>query len=278
VWEEPSAEAAAEETADEAGDEDGFGSFEEPKAKPATVPYTRLSKVIAERNSLRDELSEAELSLATINGKLAQLSKVEEAVAEKYRGNVDLLKYDATFMDIFEAQAKVDPTLAAAAAKVRAAMNGNPMTEKPVNAPAEQPAAPATDPAVQRILERDARNTIKSVLAEKGVKPVFAEAVARDVLANVDPTDLADVDEATVVELAKVYFQETGAVPAEYLVPKQGAASPKPATTGKARPATTPAAEAAAPGDDAPKFKSREEFDAARNKRFVALAREAFGE
>lgn len=255
-----------------------FGSFEKvDKTKQKTVPYSRFAKVVSGRNDARLALSEAEKSLAAVNAKLEALEGVTSVVSEKYRANPDLLKFDSEFMETFEQLAKTDPNLAKAAEAVKAAMNGvKPVQTDPKPTPEADEQPEVLAPAVAKIFVRDAKNTITSALSEHGVKPHFIEAVARDVIANVDAEDLADLTPAQAVEMAKIYFKDLGVGADEFLAPKKQQA-PKPETRGKTRPAAAPTG-AGDGGEEPPKFKTREEFDAARSKRFAALVRESFGQ
>jgi len=272
----PAAEPAA--LVEESADGTEYGTFEKADNKAATVPLARLSKVVSQRNVLRDNLSAAEQALARVEGQLSQYKELDGLVSAKYASNHDLLKFDSEFMETWDRLAKADPSLAQAAAKVKAAM-GNPALETTINtpaAPAEEQATP--NAAISKLLEREVKSVFKEALGPH-IKSHFVESVARDVLANVDLNALADLTKEQAVEMAKVYFTDTGTPPAEYLIPTQAAAAaPKPATKGSQG---VPAAAARTPGTEeptAPQFKSREEFDKARGKRFAAVAAELFGE
>jgi cell pole-organizing protein PopZ len=262
----------------ESVEDTSYGKFEQgekPKA-PAAVPYPRFSKVVAERNDLRGQMSAAEKALARVEGQLAEYKHLDDVVAEKYLAKPELLKFDATFMETFDKLASADPTLKAAAAKVKAAMGTTMTVEQTPATPAQEEAAPAENSAVTRLLEREVKNVMKEALAPH-IKGHFVEAVTRDVLANVGLDDLADITAEQAVELAKVYFEQTGTPPVEYMVVSEKAGSPKPAVKGSAAPARVSGAPTKTEAET-PKFKTREEFDKARAGRFAAVTAELFGE
>jgi len=258
-----------------------FGSFERAdKAKQQVVPYTRLAKVIHERNALRDNMSEAEKSLAHVQGKLSALQKLEGVFVEKYQTDPDLAKFDAAFMETFDRLATSDPSLAQAAAKVKAAM-GVPVTEidntNEAAAPAA-PAAPASSPAVQKLLLNQVKTSFNEALGEH-IKPHFVEAVVRDVMTELSAEEVAEATPEEIVEMAKVYFKSTNTPPSEYMAPAKGnKAAPKPSTKGSQGAPAARSAASAEPAAETPKFKTREEFDAARSKRFAAITKELFEE
>jgi len=259
-------------------EETEFGSFERTdKAKQQVVPYTRLAKVIHERNALRDGMSEAERSLANIQGKLTALQKLEGVFAEKYQTNPDLAKFDATFMETFDRLASSDPALAQVAAKVKAAM-GVPVTEIDNTDEVAAPAAPASSPAVQKLLLNQVKTSFNEALGEH-IKPHFVEAVVRDVLTELSAEEVAEATSEQIVEMAKVYFKSTNTPPSEYMAPAKGTkAAPKPSTKGSQGAPAARSAASAEPAAETPKFKTREEFDAARSKRFAAITKELFEE
>jgi hypothetical protein len=262
-----------------------YGSFEPVKQpeKPQTVPLKRLSRVIGERNELRESLAAAERKLAEVNGKLGVLEQVQGVVNKKYAGNPQLLEFDANFMETFSTLTKTDPALAAAAAKIQAAMkqNGAPtvsLTPETTDATPETPESAEPDAAVVAIVHRDAMRTITEALSPH-VKPHFAKMVAKDVIANTTLEDLGAFDARAAVEAAKLFFKEEGIPAEEYLLPKpNGGKKPAVGGAGKGRASTTPAAGGDAPEQgETPKFKTREELDAYRNKRWAELTRERFG-
>lgn len=275
---------AGDDTAPEvsADDDTEFGSFKPvDAAKAKVVPYTRLAKVIHERNTLRDDMSEAQQSLAVIEAKLAGLAPLQEVFTEKYQGNADLARFDATFMETFETLAKTDQAVAQAADRIRAAM-GAPKMTAPVTTTVAAPAAPASEPSkqdllVERLMAKEVKSAFTAALGEH-LKPNFIEAVTKDVLTELSASELADASAEQIIEMAKVYLKSTNTPPSEYLIPKANGSAPKPSTKGSQGAPAAVAAQAAQEVAETPKFKTREEFDAARSKRFQAITKDLFGE
>lgn len=280
VWAE--APEVAEEVALEAeadGEEFAEDSFEpaapEAEQKSVTVPLRRLSKVIRQRNDLRDALSETEATVARLNGQLQSRGGITEVVEKRYGGNTKLLDFDATFMETFDREAKKDPTLSAAAAKVRAAMTG-----APINVSNEQTAEAApvqTDPAVTALLHSNTTSAIVAALTEQGVKPSFARMVAKDVIREVPVEELPEWSTpAAAVRAAKVFFKDEGISAEDFLAAKPAAGKAKPpAVSGKAKPAASPKPGAkgavVASADGKPEIKTLDELHKHREGRFAEI-------
>lgn len=285
--EETVAAAPAESTpeaaeAAEAAEDDSFGKFTEPgKGKPSQGVQKRISKLVGERNSLREMVEQRELALAAAKAKAETLETLHQAVSEKYRTNPDLLRFDADFMSTFEKLAAKDPSLAQAAAKVKAAMNGVKIVTTPeqtaiADEAVETDEAAEIDPALEAVLTRDVTRQFTEVLTQHEVKPHFVQAALRDVMLHVPVAQLVNATPEQVVELAKVYFEETGIPPTEFLAPQKAGKKAPASTAGRQAPRVTPAA-SAGETPETPKFKTREEYEAHRQKRFAQLARETYG-
>lgn len=271
-------EAEVAEIEEVADPDESYGKFpdpEAPKKKPTeqpTVPTARLAKVVRQRNELRESLAEVEARLAAEAAKAETLERLAAVKQAHYRNDPDLLDWDARFMATFDQMAKTNPALAAAAAAVKAAMNGEetPVSETPEQEGVEE--APASDPVLEKIIARDVTRTVGEVLGEHGVKPHFVKAIANDMLNVLDTADLAELTPEDVVECAKVYCEDNGIPMTEFLTPRKGAAKPETAS-GRA-PARAAAAESAPEGEERVKPKTVEEWEAARNKRFKSLAKD----
>lgn len=271
IWDKP---AEAEATTEEA--DDSYGKFETPSddAKPKhnhPIPQKRLNKVIGERNEAREALAAAEVRLAAAEARAETLEQFQKVVDAHYRENPGLLDFDARFMEKFAEMAEADPTIANVANHIKAAMSGeerpNVTTE---NTQAEEQEVEDFNPAVAKILERDVTRQINEVLTESGVKQSYVKAVARDVLNAFDVEELADATPEDIVEMAKVYFEETGVEAKDFLVAtKKG--SKAPATTSGRRPAVSEsAATEHADATERKRPKTLEEYEKGRDARFKA--------
>jgi hypothetical protein len=277
--EEPSVfETAPEEVeADEAETDDNYGKFvtdDAPKQRPqdqATVPTARLSKVVRQRNELRETLAEVEARLAAETARAETLDRLTAVQQEHYRNDPDLLDWDARFMAQFDQMAKTNPSLAQAAAMVKAAMSGEAPTMATETPEAEGVEEAPSNPVLDRIVARDVTRTVGDALTEHGVKPHFISLIAADALAVLPQEDLAELTAEDVVEIAKVYVEQNGIPMEEFLVPRKG--TPKPSTTGgRGAPARS-----SAPVEEASertKPKTVEEWEANRNARFKHLAKD----
>lgn len=285
-------EAALAEADPEGEEDQSYGKFEDEesptedaapeKGKPSRGVQKRISRLVSERNAAQDELTAAQVELAKYKATAEYLADLDGVVSEKYQNNLDLLRFDATFMETFATLAEKDPTLAQAAARVKAAMqqNGETIvtTPKTPATPAEEQ-APSENPALSAVLERDVKRNFAEVLGGHNLKPHIVNAVTRDVLAEMDASELVDATPAEVVEMAKLYLRETGIPFSEALLPAKDGEKVKPSTKGSSRPAASPKADAqAAEGQERPKYKTREELDAARAKRLNQFFRENFNE
>jgi hypothetical protein len=141
--------------------------------------------------------------------------------------------------------------------------------------PVTPPAAPATDSAVVKLLQQNARTHIDSVLSANGVKSAFRNLIANEIVAKVAALDLADLNPSAVIKRAKEFILANGLTAEEVLAPKTPAATPKKpaaAATGRAKAApasaATPTAEGAAAAA-APK--TRDEWQANRSTRISQI-------
>lgn len=271
-------DAAASDDAAAADDDDADGDepteeeeelFEEGDEKPKTVPYKRLSKVIGERNGLRDTLAEA-------NSEREALREVLKVYSEGYKDNPKLADFDVKFMESMESLAKQHPHIATAAAQVKAFMeNGRkPTVDKP--APQSQEATrPVEDARVSKIIQRDAERTIDDTLSGLKVKPSF-RAILKDHITAAEEVDLAELGREQVVELSKQYFKDKGLTSAEVLevvAPDDKADKPKRPPTSRGTKAAavvkdedgTKSDEGGSKGKDEPK--DRDEWQARREAR-----------
>ncbi len=121
------------------------------------------------------------------------------------------------------------------------------------------------------------KRNFNEVLGGHNLKPHIINAVTRDVLGEMEASELVDVTPAEVVEMAKLYLKETGIPFSEALQPAKDGEKVKPSTKGTSRPAASPKTDAeAADKAERPRYNTREELDAARAKRLNQFFRENF--
>lgn len=255
--------------------------------KDPRVPKKRLDKVIAQRNEERKNTTQLREQNAELRGEINVLktqSKLAKVFQDKYGQFNDPEKqalWDTNFMDAMEALAKQNPEVATAARLVTEHLGGPPVniTTKP-NEPTTEP-EPKTDPAIAKIIQRDARRTIGDSLESLNVKPAFAKVVTAHILEA--SSDLAELDNQSVIAATREFIRENGFEPDDVL--KQAPADSKPddkkapakPPTGSDRQAATttpsqskagePQGDKQAPNQPA----TRDEWEANRQDRLAAL-------
>lgn len=266
---------------DDDGAKEGKGDDKEPR-----VPKKRLDKVIGQRNDERKQSAKLREENAELRGEVAALkvqTKLAQVFQEKYGKFDDPEKqalWDSNFMEAMEELAKKNPEVATTARLVTEHLGGT--VSKPEPKPDAQQAEPKPDPAVVKIIERDARRTIADSLESLNVKPSFAKLVTKHILDATE--DLTELDSAAVITSAREFIRENEFEPADVL--KQASADPKPEGDKKKAPAKPPTGsdrQAATDtpskskggepqGDKAPdKPATRDEWEANRNERLAAL-------
>lgn len=241
------------------------------KERPKSIPIGRLNEVIDQRNDARQ-------AIESMTGELESLRSLTSTFQEKYADRKDadkLIAYDADFMNTLEELSKHDAAVAGVVQAVQSRINykGGPTVTKRAdtapdfNSTGKADAAPAADPRVDAVLERDARRQVTETLETLDIKPSMRKLFTNLVVANAD--DLADLDEAAIKADLRAYIRDNGLSAADVLGDGKADAgtSKKPATTNSTRPgrksAATPEAKAAASADAKPKTTDewRERFE-----------------
>lgn len=190
----------------EAEDVEDDGAAAASSGSPKTVPYTRLQKVIAQRNEARERLEELERTESELRAELSGEKAFRETVAQRYgrfRNPNAQLAIDADFMSALEELAKTDGDVGKFYKKVTDYMStGN---RQPT---VETKAEPQVDKRVERIVEKQARVQVAEVLGPLKLQPKYVRLIENHVVQNAK--DLADLDSAAVKKLAKAWIADNG--------------------------------------------------------------------
>lgn len=249
------------------GDEDDESAA---KKSSVRVPKSRLDKVIAQREEMKAELAKAQ-------EKLAALAAYETILEGRYQGNINLAKYDHDFASAAERLSKAgDEAVNAVLARIDAEAKSpfKPTQAQPV--PAEAAKAPEVPAAVAKIIKKDARAVVAEVMDAGQIDDSFAKVITSFILDQ--PVDeLADLDQAAVVDATKEYLDKHGLQLAQIRKKTKDGAVPKngPPVGGKSKSTSKPAAESEAKAAKAAeKPKNHKEWMAQRQERLRETARE----
>lgn len=233
-------------------DEPSEKLFDDPEEEEPQIPkgwtpgtYKRFSKVIGQRNELRDQLAE----LTADRDRAKSLAGVLHEKYAEFTDPAAQAARDIQFMDALETLAKQDAGVNEFAAKIvefiQTGRFNMPDATNPQGSPSivktSAPAEPKHDERVDRIVRRDAQREVSTTLDALGVKPSFQKLIG-DAILNDPKLDLTTVDRRLVIERSKTFIKENG-FSAEDVLAKQSKpdASSKPATGGGSKPAEKPA-------------------------------------
>lgn len=227
--------------------------FDDPEEEEPQIPkgwtqgtYKRFSKVIGQRNELRDQITKLEAD----RDRAKSLAGVLHEKYAEFTDPAAQAARDIQFMDALETLAKQDAGVNEFAAKIvefiQTGRFNMPDATNPQGSPSivKTPAAaaePKHDERVDRIVRRDAQREVSTTLDALGVKPSFQKLIG-DAILNDPKLDLTTVDRRLVIERSKAFIKENG-FSAEDVLAKQSKpdASSKPATGGGSKPAEKPA-------------------------------------
>lgn len=228
--------------------------FDDPESDEPAIPkgwtpgtYKRFSKVIGQRNELREQLAE----LTADRDRAKSLAGVLHEKYAEFTDPAAQAARDIQFMDALETLAKQDAGVNEFAAKIvdfiQTGRFNMPDATNPQGSPSitktPAPAAePQRDERVDRIVRRDAEREVSSTLESLGVKPSFQKLIGESILSD-SKLDLTTVDRRLVIERSKAFIKENG-FSAEEVLAKQSTkpeASSKPATGGGSKPTEKPA-------------------------------------
>jgi hypothetical protein len=231
----------------------------------------RVGKLVSQRKRAEEAKAAAETRAARAEGVLSEVKPIADKVRELYKGNLDQLAWDARFLAAMEEQASTDAAAAALVNKIIAGMKEKrPVTTTPTVTETST-AAPAVNVAVEKI----ALKTIKTELEGLGVRPEFANKIAKDAVAEYEATDLVDIDRKGVVKLTKSWLEENGFKSDDIVAKKATPGGRKLVTNGGSGKAADEPRKAS---DPKPKPKTREEvrasIDSNRDSAFADFARE----
>lgn len=257
-----------DDVADEDEDEDEALFDEEKKEAPESIPYKRFQKVIGERNELREKMS-------TIEARLDSIQELNAVVAEKYKDFRDpagQAAWDADFVSALE-QVKDQPGIKEAVQAVIRYMDSGEMPDMSDNtapkAKAAREATSAPDPRVEKIIEREAINTINASLPDN-VRPAFKTVLTDYILGTRD--DLDGLTKAQVLAATREFIEEKGFSRDDVYKGTKGKAADKPATTSGQTAAATADKPAEAGEENAPpKAKDYNEWQKNREARLRNL-------
>jgi hypothetical protein len=192
--------------------------------------YDRFRQVIGQRNELRAEKAQAAAAVKALQDAVDSNKGIVSIIAEKYgkfENPAAMVAADAAFMDAVEELGKTNPEVARFGAAIQHFLTTG---EAPKMADGTTPTIPAVtpkkdetpreDPRITKILEGNARKSIKETLAGLDVKPAF-RAIIADAVLKTDGLDLAALEEPQVVELAKAFIKEKGFTAADILATPQ---------------------------------------------------------
>jgi hypothetical protein len=274
----------------EDGDLDDAEVVEHDKGKHVSLKTfkRRLGKVVAQRNTAREETRTIAEQLAALKEDSKRLEGVSKILTDRYGGDVAKLQWDADFMDtaerlasnnqrvtitdVLEAMKKRPPPVKGGQQKVS--------EQKPQESQQETPER-GKDPVLEGIVRRDAKRTIVDALSESDVDDRFVNMIATAALREIPVDKLAQLDGKAAIKFAAKYLKDNGINPADTL---KGAKKTDGDTAENRRPPTSSGKgkgagrqDAGDAGDDdaqTPKFKNHAEYTAARKKKLRGLARE----
>lgn len=265
-------EEATENLFDDADDSDDPDTTE----RENVVPKARLDKALQRAREAREEANVAAHRIVELQTQLETTAAGVEAFQKHYgnfKDSAAQLEWDAAFMSTLE-QHRNDPVVSKAIEKILAITKGEtPMSETKSSDtasteglrvprqpdPAPEKSAPERDPAVQALLEDNARTKIEGVLSE--LKPNFRTLVTNLILHNSD--DLTQLTKASIQREARDYLRENGFKPEDVLEKAPTPSKKKTPPTASSTRGTAPAARPKAPGKDSTKSGEGDNKDSA---------------
>jgi hypothetical protein len=290
-----------EEVEEEVDEDSALFDAEEPEDEGDQIPkgwtkgtYNRFTQVIGQRNELRTQSAQKDATIKTLQDAVESHKGIVGVISEKYgkfENPAAMVAADAAFMDAVEELGKTNPEVARFGAAIQNFLRTGEVpkmadgTQPAPPAPATTPAPetkPAEDPRITKIIEGNARKSIKETLAGLDVKASFRDIIADHVVKQ-DELDLTNLSETKVVEIAKAFIKDKGFTPEDVLQKVvEGKGSKKAKTTGKAGVSTKDSTTRERGGkgkDTGPKApKDIDEWNAQREERRAAFIRESLSD
>lgn len=197
-----------EDGADLAGDDlDGAAD-----GSAQTVPYSRLKKVIAQRNALRAEREKLAAEAAEMRGRAEGLDQFRSVLTERYdrfENPAGQLTADAEFMEALERMAPTDAEVNTFYKKVLKFMEtGTTEPTHKASSKKTEKAEPVMDPRISKLLARENDTLVAETLQPLNLQPRFLKLIQRHVASATEAG--AELTTASIKAMTREFLDTTG--------------------------------------------------------------------